>query len=299
MLNSLTSLVPGPAREPLRRLRASTLSLSLPRSDRYEIGPKALEATRRLSIIVPIHDSPEVVLRCLESLELYAGEAQIILVDDGSRQPETMQVIEAYQHKPGWIALRNDQPKGHSRACEAGAKVADRPILCLLNSDTLVTPDSWEATMEPFESDPQVAVTGPTTSWAATVQADRRARSCRNYWSLSQICAFAQHNRSRYAGRTAIILPEVSGFAMFVRRDLWEKEGGFDPSLDDYGNESEFCLRISRKGYRILWTPEAYIHHLGQQSYTPRLGSDQIIARARAARAYIDRRYASPHESTP
>lgn len=57
------------------------------------------------------------------------------------------------------------------------------------------------------------------------------------------------------------------GFALFIRRSLWEQAGGFDQRLPDYGNEMELCRRIAEEGYRLVWIRNSYIHHFGQQSY--------------------------------
>ena len=43
--------------------------------------------------------------------------------------------------------------------------------------------------------------------------------------------------------------PEISGFAFFIRREVWENFGGFDEKLPDYGNESELCIRLLKSGY--------------------------------------------------
>jgi GT2 family glycosyltransferase len=241
-----------------------------------------------VSIIVAIHDSPKVTQRCLESIERYAAKAEVILVDDGSRLQETTDIICDYQQRNGWTLIKHDKPLGHSRSCEDGGRVASRSYLCFLNSDTVISPWSWRAAKEAFDSDRRIAVTGPTTSWASTKQTVRRAGYCRHYWSNSQIYAFAEKYISKQQPRLWVDLPAVDGFAFFIRRAVWEEFGGFDTKLPDYGNETELCRRLSKAGFRIIWTQNSYIHHFGQGSYASVMSPEMLKERREAAQAYIE-----------
>jgi GT2 family glycosyltransferase len=85
-------------------------------------------------------------------------------------------------------------------------------------------------------------------------------------------------------------LPVISGFAFFIRRDLWNELGGFDMNLPDYGNEAELCKRLSGRGFRLVWTQNSYIHHFGHGSYYKITSTVAMIAKRRAAQAYIDKK---------
>jgi len=285
----LRRYIPESIKKLYRLIRARLLSIGLARSGTFDQPEDEVEASKDISVVVAIHDSPAVTRRCLESIEKYGANAEVILVDDGSRLQETTDLIQEYEHRNGWIVVRHKEPMGHSRACEDGARLATRPYLCLLNSDTVVTPWSWRGAKEAFDSDPQVAVTGPTTSWTVTKQSVRRAEYCRNYWTNSRIYAFAKKYISNKTNSGQVELPTVGGFAFFIRRKLWNELGGFDVKLPDYGNESELCKKLSERGFRIVWTQNSYIHHFGQASYSTIMNKETMRKRRLAARAYIDR----------
>jgi GT2 family glycosyltransferase len=291
MLNNIRQSLPEPVRRALRRVRAETLSIGLPRRAEFEQPQSAIDAAAAMSIIVAINDAPEIVARCLSSLERYAQEADVILVDDGSKLDRTVAIVNDFSRRKGWRVIRHSCPKGHSRSCEAGARQATRPYLCFLNSDTIVTPWSWLGIKEAFESDAKIATVGPSTSWASTPQMIRRAMHCRHYWSDSQINGFAQQVVSKRQEPPLLDLPEVSGCAFFIRKRLFEDFGGFDPNLPDYGNESELCMRLWERGFRVVWARSAYIHHLGRQSYGRR-GESSLLGRWRSAREYIAKKHA-------
>jgi GT2 family glycosyltransferase len=284
----LRNLVPESLKEKYQRARAKLLSIGLSSKKDFEQPREEILVSMDMSVIVAIHDSPLLTHRCLESIEKYGANAEIILVDDGSQLQQTAELIGDYQQRNGWTVIRHDAPLGHSRSCEHGAQVSSRKYLCFLNSDTVITPWSWHAAKEAFDLDQRIAVTGPSTSWAATRQVVRRATYCRNYWTNSQIYAFAKKYISKQRPMALVDLPIISGFAFFIRRELWNELGGFDHNLPDYGNEAELCKRLSDRGFRIVWTQNNYIHHFGHGSYYPIMGQDTMKAKRFAAQAYID-----------
>jgi GT2 family glycosyltransferase len=283
--------ISAPMREIYRKSRSVVLSLGLPRGMKFVQPKDEQDASGDFSVVMPIFDPPPLA-RCLASVERYAPKAEVILVDDGSILSETKRIIKEYATRNRWITVQNKSSLGHSGATEAGALCATRRYLCLLNADTIVTPWSWRAAQEAFEADAKIAVTGPTTSHAATVQMVRRAELCRHYWSDSQVFGFAQKYVQSQPSRCWVDLPDIAGFALFIRRDVWERSGGFDPNLRHYGNEVELCKRILKQGFRIVWTRNSYIHHLGGQSYSnSAYGVDFIVSSSQKAQDYIDRKH--------
>lgn len=280
--------IPESIKKRYRLIRARLLSIGLSRYGKFDQPIDEAEASRDMSVIVPILDSPNFLIRCLRSLEKYAPHAEIILVDDGSTMQETLHILEDFHRRNNWLLIRHDESRGHSRACEAGARLATRPYLCLLNSDTVVTPWSWSAVRHAFEDKPSIAVTGPSTSCTASEQSIKRARYCRNYWTDNQIYAFAKKYISKQEPKSWVDLHSLGGFAFFIRRSIWEEFAGFDTGLPDYGNESELCKRLSSRGFRIIWTKNSYIHHFGQASYGSIMNQDMMKERRLAAQAYID-----------
>jgi GT2 family glycosyltransferase len=260
-------LLPGVVASGLRQLKGRIATRGFSRRIEFEYSPEDIRASASMSIIVPIHDAPNVTRRCLASLEKYAPEAEIILVDDASQLAETRKLIDLFSNRDKWNVTRHKNPLGHSAACETGGRLATRPYLCLLNSDTIVTPWCWRRIKEVFESDPAIGVAGPSTSNSGTRQTLPLAAKFCAYWNNNQICNFANRLITERADQVAVDLAWVSGFAFFIRRTVWEQLGGFNRNLPDYGNEVELCKRVAESGYRMVWVPSSYIHHFGRQSY--------------------------------
>jgi hypothetical protein len=282
-------LLPEFVLENLRKLklRARPIPSDLPSHIEFEQSPEDSQASATMSIIVAIHDAPQVTRRCLASLEKYAPESEIILVDDASKLTETLEVIRDFSTRNKWKALRHEKSLGHSESCRDGANLATRPYLCLLNSDTVVTPWCWRRVKEVFEQDPKIGVAGPSTSNSGNPQTLALAEDQGPFWNDNQICAFANRLLNQFPEPVVTDLTWLSGFAFFIRRSLWEQVGGFDQNLPDYCNEYELCNRIAEEGYRMVWIRNCYIHHFGRQSYRSAVGNKGIYERTQSARLYL------------
>jgi GT2 family glycosyltransferase len=285
--DGMRGLLPESVRVCYRSLRAWVLSVNLRPEEPPPLSNAEREASAGVSVVVPVHDAPEVTSRCLGSLERFGGEAEVIVVDDGSKLDRTRRVLDDFCSENHWQLVRNQKPTGHSRASESGVLVSGRPYVCLLNSDTVVTPHSWLGVVRAFEGSADVAVAGPSTSQTPTPQSVRRALYCRHYWSDEQIWSYARRYVARHLREPVADLPMVGGFAFFVRRAVWDGMGGFDKNLPDYGNEKEFCGRVKRAGARIVWTKGSYIHHLGSESYGRTIGIEEVRRRCRVTADYV------------
>ena len=59
----------------------------------------------------------------------------------------------------------------------------------------------------------------------------------------------------------------LAGAFMLLRTELYERSGGFDPRFFMYGEDSEWCMRLRRMGYRILYAPQlGFVYHRGATS---------------------------------
>jgi GT2 family glycosyltransferase len=227
-------------------------------------------ATQELSVIVPVFNSPIATERCLRSLGRFAGQAEIILVDDGSTDHRARTVVEAFSGRYSWLSRRNSQNNYHSGACRSGALLASRPILCFLNSDTVVTQRSWSLCVQALHHQPVLMAVGPRLSSGFPAQTDRRAALCRQVWSDARVYWYAERLYQHYHRCVPRYIDSaVSGAALFLRKRDWERVGGFDGCRPHYGNDDDLCVKLTAGGGRIGVCDGAYVHHLGGASASP------------------------------
>ena len=106
-MSVVRSMIPEAIREKYRYLRARVLSLGLHGGGNHVLTPEERKASARISVVVAIHDAPEVTDRCLRSLERNGGDAEVILIDDGSKLDRTREVIDQAIARNGWAVSRH------------------------------------------------------------------------------------------------------------------------------------------------------------------------------------------------
>ena len=72
-----------------------------------------------------------------------------------------------------------------------------------------------------------------------------------------------------YANRARLPqdLTAVVGTAMLVRRDAFDEVSGLDISFPVAYNDVDFCLKLRRAGWRVVYVPDAILIHKGSASY--------------------------------
>ena len=55
----------------------------------------------------------------------------------------------------------------------------------------------------------------------------------------------------------------VSGSVMAIKREILEKIGLLDDKIFMYGEDTEYCIRAIKKGFKVGWTDKATIVHIG------------------------------------
>jgi GT2 family glycosyltransferase len=58
----------------------------------------------------------------------------------------------------------------------------------------------------------------------------------------------------------------VSSVGMLVRKDVWDRLGGFDRSLPMFRDDLDFCWRVNSAGYRVRLVTKAVVHHVEASS---------------------------------
>src|SRR3954452_16118215 len=115
-------------------------------------------ASSPLSIVIPTHDTRELTLRCLDSLQASPLPGrEVVLVDDASRDG-TAEAVAA--RHPEVVVLRNEEPARFTRAANRGLARASGEVLLLLNSDTEVEPGGLARLGEASAREPELGIAG-------------------------------------------------------------------------------------------------------------------------------------------
>lgn len=243
-----------------RVLIARRDALQIPRfTDIYFTQP----AEPVVSVIIPVYNLLPITLACLRSILRQPERVpfEIIVVDDASPDPLVQSVLKRI---PGITYVRQPQNGGFVRSCNAGASRARAPILYFLNNDTEV----WSNWLTPIVQLYQDRTVGAVGSKMVYPKPPAQA-----HWTLQEAggIVFKSGEAWNY-GRTDRadlshynFIRDVdfcSGAGLSIRRDLFERIGGFNLALaPGYYEDVELCFAVRDLGYRVLYQPLSVVTH--------------------------------------
>lgn len=113
-----------------------------------------------LSIIVPVYNAQDYIIRCLESIvaQTYQGDVECILVDDCSTDQSTQRIdqfISSYQGCFEFKLIHLDQNQGPSGARNAGVKASRGELFAFVDSDDWIEPNMYEELYRLLSQDPK------------------------------------------------------------------------------------------------------------------------------------------------
>ena len=204
----------------------------------------------RFSVIIPTHDRTAALRRCLDAIGLLsapAGGFEVIVVDDGSRQPVERASLPESLQSTGRI-LRLPDNLGPAAARNFGARAAAGQYLAFTDDDCVPARD-WLTSLEgALNDDPGVACGGPFTNGVESC-----AFASASHAILEVV--YSHYNRDQKHA-------QFLGTANFcVPAKRFAEIGGFNEKFRT-SEDREFCRRWSARGWRMIYVPGALVAHI-------------------------------------
>jgi len=159
-----------------------------------------------------------------------------------------------------------------SQRINAAAARATGRFLLLANDDLEAVDAGWLDALLEYAQLPDIGAVGARLEFP-----DGRLQHGGLLLGVRGVAAHAFHEAP--AGATghfgSLISPRnvsaVTAACLATRREVFATAGGFDEALPVDFNDVDYCLRVRRAGYRIVYTPYAQLFHLESGSHGPRL----------------------------
>ncbi|MFN2532382.1 MAG: glycosyltransferase family 2 protein [Pyrinomonadaceae bacterium] len=237
-----------------------------------------------LSIIVVNWNAGELLRRCFDSLVAFSPsiEYEIVIVDNASSDDSIVSLLRSEHarfliEEQRLFLILNQDNRGFGAANNQAFAATRTPLLLLLNPDTAITELAIDRMVATLRSSTAFGAIGPkllNADGSLQISAWRNPPAA---WEilLSQLKLYLliprkfrgelllgghwDHNRER-------LVPMLSGAAMLVRREVIDDVGGFDERFHMYGEDNEWCARMVRAGWQLVFQPEAVVIHHGAQS---------------------------------
>lgn len=208
----------------------------------------------QVSVVIPTFGREDLLCRCVKDVLNQQHPAfETIIVDQTPRHlPETEVFLKSVADRVK--VLRMERPSV-TAACNEGARVASGEVLVFLDDDVQITDAHFLRRHKVCYENPAVGVV------AGRVR-DMHQASVSRYdpRSADPVWGWYFTNWDHDVRAEVVTAP---GANMSCRKDLFQRLGGFDEMF--VGNavrfENDFCLRVRRAGYQILFEPTACVFH--------------------------------------
>jgi GT2 family glycosyltransferase len=248
-----------------------------------------VSAFRSVAVVIPSWNSAGLLPRCLASLADQGAELELMVVDNGSSDGSV--ALLEHEDVPHVSLPRN---VGFAAAVNLGVARTSSPAILALNADTELEPGAVGALLEALAADPTLGGVQPRILQLEDPPAPRAVEGARLY-SAGQ--ALTRDGRAVELGAGEEQRPErlrareifgVCGAACLLRRELFQRLGGYDERYFAFYEDVDLNVRARIAGWRFAYAPEAIVWHLGNASWQagfarPSAENARLVARNRLA----------------
>ena len=235
-----------------------------------------------VSVIIPLYKSHEVIEDLIDSWDLNdAIKTEIIFFDDNCPFNSKDYILNYWLKRKGELKrpigkiIHNSTNQGFAMSCNIAARYATGNYLIFLNADTVVT-TNWIQPITKLLRKEKVGIVGNLQiKQGGTLH--NTIDGAGSEWHWEDNC-FHHIGRHAYRGKklshplTVDNCPKdllevseremVTGCCIAIKKDLFEEIGGFNPNFRvGYWEDSDICLTVREKGYKILYQPDSRIYH--------------------------------------
>lgn len=230
-----------------------------------------------VGVIVVTLNALSYIERCLGSVRRY----ETVVVDHGSTDGTVDYVLKQF----GEARLIQQENRGLAAGWNRGIQeVGSHRYFLILNADAWVLDDAVDRLIAFADEHPDAAVVGPQLlNPDGTLQ--RSVRGFPTTWRLATEYLLLR----RLAPRLRVLAAAagggvdhtrtceaewITGAAMLIRSEAIRRVGLLDESFFLFGEETDWCYRFARAGWKVFYHPDAKVMHVGEASHGGRLARE-------------------------
>jgi GT2 family glycosyltransferase len=223
-----------------------------------------------LSIVIVNWNTKDLLIQCLKSIDqtLQSLKMEVFVVDNGSMDGSVELMREKY---PGAIVIQNPINLGFAKANHRALVLSKGKYILLLNPDTELKEGAIETLMAFMDSHPRAGVAG-----VQLFNSDgSKQNSIANFPSLAtellNKSLLRWFFRKTFLGKERnfsepIEVDSVIGACMMVRLEAMEQVGLLDEDYFLFLEETDWCYRMMKAGWKVYHVPQAEVYHFQGKS---------------------------------
>jgi GT2 family glycosyltransferase/2-polyprenyl-3-methyl-5-hydroxy-6-metoxy-1,4-benzoquinol methylase len=211
----------------------------------------------KVSIVIPAYNGWQMNYQCLHSIKqnTYGVSYEVIFADDNSAD-ETKNIKDYIKNI---VVARNETNLGFLKNCNNAASLAKGQYIVFLNNDTKVTKGWLSSLAELMEKDKSIGMTG-----SKLVYPDGRLQEAGGIiWQDASGWNFG-HKQNPDAPEFNYVkeVDYISGASIMIRKELWDKIGGFDELyVPAYCEDSDLAFKIREMNLKVVYQPASVVIH--------------------------------------
>jgi len=223
-----------------------------------------------LSISIVNWNTKDLLEQCLHSIYTCVGNIhfEVFVVDNGSSDDSAEMVKNKF---PQVRLIQNTLNPGFAAANNQAIRQSQGRHVLILNSDTIIQPDSIDASVAFLNANIQAGAVGVKTlqpdgsmqpTWGGFPSLGSELLG---HYPLKGIPVKVPAGNGVY--KEVLETNSLAGSYLMVRREAIDKVGLMDESFYMYSEEIDWCFRLRKKGYKLYYLPYVHIiHFLGQST---------------------------------
>jgi GT2 family glycosyltransferase len=222
-----------------------------------------------IDVIVPVYRGYDDTLACIHSVLASDNTTayELVVINDASPEPNLVSTLDAIVAQGLIRLIHNDTNQGFVRSVAAAIALHPQRDVILLNSDTIVY-GNWIDRLRAHRLDKKKI--GTITPWSnnATILSYPVTLANNDHALEIDFDALDRLAAAELAGETCEI-PTGVGFCFYVSRACMDDIGAFNASAfgRGYGEENDFCLRATARGWRNVAACDVFVRHTGEVSF--------------------------------
>lgn len=220
----------------------------------------------KLSIITVTYNNENSIDAYLESILKNAPEnCELIIIDNNSSDKTCNKILEFRKKNGIEIKLiESAENLGFSKANNIGAKIASSEILVFLNPDTKISQDSLGVLSDFVKKKNDAGIVAPAIlrmnrNLQPTVRNLPTLKGALNEYLLGKKFAYSEYVPD---STNPIEVESVYGTCMAIRKNIFEKIGGFNEKYFLYYEDLDLCRKIAKENLKVYYVPQAKIQHV-------------------------------------
>jgi len=218
-----------------------------------------------VTLIIPTRNGYRLLKNCMDSIRQKTTypNYQILIVDNGSDQQETLEYLGKISMEPDISVRRDDRPFNFAALNNAAVKQAGGTLVALVNDDIEVITPGWLDEMVSLALQPGVGAVG-----AKLLYPNGNIQHAGVVLGLGGVAGHAFRLFPRedpgyhYRAQLTSSYSAVTAACLVIRKSTYLDIGGMEEEgLAIAFNDTDLCIRVRETGLRNVWTPHAVLFH--------------------------------------